>query len=1099
MRNTYSRKKSSAFKSFIAMLLCIAMLLGTTMAWFTDSVVSTGNRVQAGELGVQLLKHDGTEYKDITDGNGDIFSEADGTGVNWEPGRTEVAFLAVKNTKDLALYYTLVMDAINSTEPLTSALEYAIIPAMEKTVFEALNLNTWEDILGVDGVIADDMVKGQFFAAPESGLLKGETDHFVLAVHMKEDADDTYQGKATTINVTVAARQMAAEEDAFGNSNYDAEAPYAGEVWGNIVPEGILNFDNGLAPMTVKAATAEVVDDNGDNILKLVSTDGNTGRAQYSNNNSVGIHKGEEYKFTGWYKVEDDATVPSVTIWATGADSFAIPNYVKATAEGGWKYFEIPFTTNTERAKLIQFILNGHDRTNGNANAGIVYFDDLQVLRKMSEVDLMVEEWKAKLAAWEADSMMVQEQQEDPYLEKPALGPDLVTNGDFSADTNLPMVLVNQEVGEGILAHPTGWETKYNNTFKPIVQITADGTFRGEAPVGWTNTANYVRIVPQLHQTITDIIPGAQYQVKFRYKIEPTEWPGASWYGPYAYISSYGPDLPGVGENTIDYKICRPDQSTQGLFTDGEWHWYTETIYISGQAETVGIDMCAWLYEGDWIEIDDIQFYLVDLDSEIELGYETKFFYDDMGKTTFTADLLEDMFPAIAQDTGATAKFEVFDGKNLIWNTEKLALSGEGYVASAEFDLAKMTKKGEPYVLKATLYSGDGNMICETSEQIFVYKRPVVLNANGEYIKATPNGGKLDFNLAYAVVQDHYDETQQIGCNVMSLSNATSAEQVLERLDYCLKYGYMGMLNMNWGLYNSSDIDAKRWVLIDVASDERVRNHPALLGYCLTDEPWSWGAEKVVAANLEEGYRLIREFDKENIIFSVNNMVQYHDDTVKYGDAMFADHYESPYNGTIYDKASTAVEAANGRMPAWVILSAYKNRDYYPTADQARNTIYQAFMAGVDGIGYYAITYSDSGDNGPIPIWNVSLPNDPQAGQKLWDGLKSFKEKEWDIAYDHFTEGVGTDFVEKVAIVDGYMYTSWIVDGDVYVVVLNTKGTQTTVNVELTDGTTTIGAYSATVINGSEQADFTGDGALNVTLEKYQAVLYKLTPDAVAG
>ena len=411
-----------------------------------------------------------------------------------------------------------------------------------------------------------------------------------------------------------------------------------------------------------------------------------------------------------------------------------------------------------------------------------------------------------------------------------------------------------------------------------------------------------------------------------------------------------------------------------------------------------------------------------------------------------------------------------------------------------------MEKLGAPYVVKATLCGGDGTKIFETTEQIFIYDRPSALDSEGNFVKKTPNGEHLDFNMAYAIIQDHYEKNLEIGCNVMSLSNAQNAEQVLERLDYCLKYGYMGFLNMNWGLYNENDISLKRWVFIDVLSDERVRNHPALLGYCLADEPWSWGSEADAAANLEEGYRLVREYDKENVIFSVNNMTQFHEKTTKYCDALFIDHYDPPAGGRIYNKVKIAAEAADGRMPVWTALGVWKNKYEYPSGDEVRNEIYQAFMAGSTGIGYYAITYSDVGNDGPIPVWEVTDQNGNNIGLDTWEGMASFKEKEWDIAFDRFGDGEGQFFSEKIAIDDGYMYSSWVdKNGDFYIVVLNVAGKESVdVKIPLTsdNGKASIGKFSATVINGSDQADFTGDGTLNVTLQGDEAVLYKITPDS---
>ena len=45
--------------SAMAILVCFTMLLGTTYAWFTDSVTSAGNIIKTGDLNVTL------EYKKV--------------------------------------------------------------------------------------------------------------------------------------------------------------------------------------------------------------------------------------------------------------------------------------------------------------------------------------------------------------------------------------------------------------------------------------------------------------------------------------------------------------------------------------------------------------------------------------------------------------------------------------------------------------------------------------------------------------------------------------------------------------------------------------------------------------------------------------------------------------------------------------------------------------------------------------------------------------------------------------------------------------------------------------------------------------------------
>lgn len=61
MTNSKSTKRA-LMSSILAMLVCVAMLVGSTFAWFTDSVTSGRNQIVAGNLDVELYHGD-----DLTD------------------------------------------------------------------------------------------------------------------------------------------------------------------------------------------------------------------------------------------------------------------------------------------------------------------------------------------------------------------------------------------------------------------------------------------------------------------------------------------------------------------------------------------------------------------------------------------------------------------------------------------------------------------------------------------------------------------------------------------------------------------------------------------------------------------------------------------------------------------------------------------------------------------------------------------------------------------------------------------------------------------------------------------------------------------------
>ena len=59
MTNAKSTKKALML-SILSLVLCFSMLIGTTFAWFTDSVTSANNIIKSGNLDVALYY--ATEY-----------------------------------------------------------------------------------------------------------------------------------------------------------------------------------------------------------------------------------------------------------------------------------------------------------------------------------------------------------------------------------------------------------------------------------------------------------------------------------------------------------------------------------------------------------------------------------------------------------------------------------------------------------------------------------------------------------------------------------------------------------------------------------------------------------------------------------------------------------------------------------------------------------------------------------------------------------------------------------------------------------------------------------------------------------------------------
>lgn len=107
-----SSHKKAFLSSLILLLLCFAMLLGTTFAWFTKNVSTSVSTIQSGNLKVKL------EYAASTKENGtlnwqpaplDENGSVDIFGTNgqplWEPGYTGIVYFRISNDGNLALQY----------------------------------------------------------------------------------------------------------------------------------------------------------------------------------------------------------------------------------------------------------------------------------------------------------------------------------------------------------------------------------------------------------------------------------------------------------------------------------------------------------------------------------------------------------------------------------------------------------------------------------------------------------------------------------------------------------------------------------------------------------------------------------------------------------------------------------------------------------------------------------------------------------------------------------------------------------------------------------------------------------------------------------
>mgnify|MGYP000012336871 CR=1 FL=1 len=249
MNNNKKATKRALLTSVMALAMCVVMLVGTTFAWFTDTESTGVNKIQAGNLDIQLLMRGASgAYENIGDSHQVIFGDANSLVAQnnnqdtlWEPGKTQVAYLAVRNAGNLALKYNILLNVEDGG--LIGALDYVIVPQGTKFGDDVCR----ENVASWDAVKADaaKLTAGTFTAAPNGCLDEiahdktktNETEYFALVVHMDANAGNTYMNKSVTIDMKVVATQAAAEFDSFDNT-YDAGAA-ASELKQGVTISGI--------------------------------------------------------------------------------------------------------------------------------------------------------------------------------------------------------------------------------------------------------------------------------------------------------------------------------------------------------------------------------------------------------------------------------------------------------------------------------------------------------------------------------------------------------------------------------------------------------------------------------------------------------------------------------------------------------------------------------------------------------------------------------------------------------------------------------------------------------------------------------------------
>ena len=236
MTETRSTKRA-LLASVVALMLCIAMLLGTTYAWFTDNASSMNNMIKSGNLDIELeylVDAEKDVWAPVTEDT-PLFNET----ALWEPGHVEAVALRVKNVGTLAAKYDLSTSIYlekEGTNVYGETFKLSDYLEVEGIIMDAATgsflLPHYLSDRDVDGLYAQDFNVPIVNEGNENAVLKLEPNASALAViriTMPTTVDNVANYKTGTqapyiqFGVNMYATQVEHEADSFG-TDYDEDA-----------------------------------------------------------------------------------------------------------------------------------------------------------------------------------------------------------------------------------------------------------------------------------------------------------------------------------------------------------------------------------------------------------------------------------------------------------------------------------------------------------------------------------------------------------------------------------------------------------------------------------------------------------------------------------------------------------------------------------------------------------------------------------------------------------------------------------------------------------------------------------------------------------
>ena len=196
------KKRKSLVASLIAIILCFSMLLGTTYAWFTDSIINTNNIIKSGNVDVELYHTNTVVADEEVKENTKLFVNQNGGDILWEPSASTTETFTIKNAGSLALKYKFSVKALAKT-----------LNSSQNSLLDVLTLTANGTPLAFDGELEGELVAND------------DVVYELKIVWNSTDNDNAYRNLQILLGVELVATQLASEFDGTGNE-FDKDSQF---------------------------------------------------------------------------------------------------------------------------------------------------------------------------------------------------------------------------------------------------------------------------------------------------------------------------------------------------------------------------------------------------------------------------------------------------------------------------------------------------------------------------------------------------------------------------------------------------------------------------------------------------------------------------------------------------------------------------------------------------------------------------------------------------------------------------------------------------------------------------------------------------------